>query len=69
MADQHAMAIRGVTEAMNEQADQARSQVDAQFAYERSLNGVEDAYGALLTALAEHGAASLDSSPNRSASS
>lgn len=50
------MAIHGVTQAMIEQADQALASIDSGFAYQHSLNQLEDAQSALADAIAKHGA-------------
>ncbi|TFV90385.1 hypothetical protein [Blastococcus sp. CT_GayMR16] len=53
LAAQEESAIKGVTQAMADQVDQARSRVDAGFAYEQSLNGIEDAQAKLNEVLAD----------------
>jgi hypothetical protein len=49
------LAVSGVTQAMIDQANQALAAIDSGFAYQNSLNGLEDAQADLNTALKEHG--------------
>lgn len=51
-------AINGVTQAMIDQANQALASIDSEFAYQDSLDGLEDKQKALAEAIRDHGAAS-----------
>lgn len=51
-------ALHGVTEAMLTMADQALASIDSGFAYQHSLNAIEDAQAAVNEAVKEHGAGS-----------
>jgi hypothetical protein len=57
---QTALALHGVTQAMIAQADQALASIDSGFAYRNSLNGLEDAQGALRDAIAHRNDADKD---------
>ena len=54
--DDLAMSTQGVTQAMVDQIDQSRAQVDSAFAYEEALNEVEDAQKGYNEVVAEFGA-------------
>lgn len=51
-------AINGVTSAMVEQGNQALAAIDSGFAYQHSLNGLEDAQAAYTQAVSDHGTTS-----------
>jgi hypothetical protein len=59
-AEREQLALHGVTEAMIAQADQALASIDSGFAYRNSLNGLEDAQGALRDAIAHRNDADKD---------